>query len=304
MNKPVIFGALLLGVAGLVAASCSSNKNNTTGPSANASGGTTAAGDAGTGGGATGGAPSDAASDVLPFACGHWDASVKLNEEGGLVQIGYTDPSKSVTLAEGGYYAMPGTTYKGYCWTYKDAGGVSAIYPPCGTPQADAAPPPCFTQSTGLCISANWGAGSASNWGGGFGCSLNQGTAAGAAALNTDVIGKTSLTIGVYGCLVPDQLQVQLNVSNPPSDDAGTPGSGYFCNRANLGPPDANGIRSVTVQLADLAQDCWMTGDAGTPTGPKFDAATMVVKSIQAQVNAPTGVRSDWDLCVSQLSIQ
>jgi hypothetical protein len=307
MNKPAILGALLLGVAGSVAASCSSNKDNTA--PANASGGTTATGDAGTGGGATGGGPADSASDALPFACGHWDASVKYGAEGGLSQIGYTDPSKSITLGDGGYYEMPGGTYHGYCWTYKDAGGVSAIYPPCGDPYADGGLPPCFTKDTRLCISANWGPGSATNWGGGFGCSLQQGTAAGALPLNVKIEGKTSLTIGVYGCLVPDQIQVQLNVPAgiAPEFPAGTAGDGYFCNRANLSAPDANGIRTATVQLTDLHEDCWMLNDGGTaPGGPALDPTdpNMVVKSIQAQVNSPTSVSSDWDFCVSQLTIQ
>ena len=115
----------------------------------------------------------------------------------------------------------------------------------------------------------------------------------------------TSMTISVYGCAVPALLQVQLNVVNAPTDpDSGVPGSGYFCNRTTpLGAPDANGIRSATVPLTSLVQDCWITGDAGTAAGPVFDPATMNVRSIQAQINAIDGSATNWDFCVSKWSI-
>jgi hypothetical protein len=304
MNKPAILGALLLGVAASLAASCSSKSDNPATTPNGSSGGSTSA-DGGpspdassggaTGGGASGGgANDDAATDALPFACGHADASVVTDVEGGLTRIGYTDPSRSVTLGDGGHYVMPNSNdkYKGYCFTYGDNAG-SSLYPPCGDTG------PCFTAATGLCPSASLGQGSATTWGGGIGCNLNQAAGEGTAALYTDVIGMTSMTISVYGCAIPDLLQVQLNVVNPPSDDAGTPGSGYFCNRTTpLGAPDANGVRTATVQLRDLQQDCWLTG------GPMFDPDTMNVRSIQAQINAIDGQATNWDFCVSQWSIQ
>jgi hypothetical protein len=206
-------------------------------------------------------------------------------------------------LAEGGHYTMPGGTYKGYCWTFHDPGG-STIYPPCGVADADGGYPPCFTQATGLCVSASLRPGSANTWGGGLGCNLNQAAGTGTAALIATVAGMTSMTISVYGCAVPDQLQVQLNQVNPAVDDAGVKGSGWFCKLATLGPPDANGVRSVTVQLRDLVQDCWVVGEAGTPIGPVFDPETMSVNTIQAQVNSPNSIASNWDFCVSQWSIQ
>ena len=162
MNKPVIFGALLLGVAGYAAASCSSKKDDNgttaTGGQSSTSGGQSSNAGASTGGGPSGGASTAGADSGVPFACGHADASVETNAEGGLVQIGYTDPARSVVLGDGGHYVMPNTKYKGYCFTYVDAGG-SSVYPPCGTTG------PCFTASTGLCPSASLGPGSANDLG-------------------------------------------------------------------------------------------------------------------------------------------
>jgi hypothetical protein len=197
----------------------------------------------------------------------------------------------SVVLGDGGHYAMPNTTYRGSCWTFEDQGG-SSVFPPCRTDGS------CFTPATGLCVSASLPPGSATAWGVGFGCSLNQAAEPGAAPLSTSVAGMTRLTIGVYGCAVPAELQVQLNVVNSPSDDAGIPGSGYFCRRATLGPADANGVRTATVQLTELVQDCWVPG------GLVFEPATMNAKSVQVQINAPEGQASSWDLCVSKLSLE
>jgi hypothetical protein len=197
----------------------------------------------------------------------------------------------SIALQEGGFYAMPSSSYKGYCFTYGDMNG-STLYPPCGTTG------PCFTTATGLCLSANLGSGSATTWGGGFGCNLNQASGAGTTALYIDLIGKTSLTVGVVGCKIPDQLQMQLNVANPPTTASGIPGSGYFCNLATLSAPDANGVRSATIKLTDLTEDCWLAG------GPSLDPATMYAVSMQGQINSITGVPSNWDFCISQLSLQ
>jgi hypothetical protein len=212
-----------------------------------------------------------------------------VSNDGGLIQIGSSDQSTSITLQEGGFYSMS-SKYQGYCFTYDDKNG-STLYPPCGTTG------PCFTQATGLCLSANLGAGSVATWGGGFGCNLDQPSGT-STALYTDITGKASLTVGVTGCKIPDQLQMQLNVANPPATPAGVPGSGYFCKRANLSPPDANGVRSVTIPLTDLTEDCWNDG------GPTLDPATMFVVSVQGQINATEGIASDWDFCISQLSIQ
>jgi hypothetical protein len=185
---------------------------------------------------------------------------------------------------------MPSSSYQGYCFTYGDLNG-STLYPPCGTTG------PCFTLATGLCLSANLGSGSATTWGGGFGCNLNQPTGT-TTALYTDITGKASLTIGVVGCKIPDQLQMQLNVANPPASSSGVPGSGYFCKVADLSAPDANGVRSATIKLTDLTEDCWLGG------GPSLDPVTMKVVSVQGQINAITGVASTWDFCLSQLTIQ
>jgi hypothetical protein len=307
MKKSVVLGVLILGAAGYAAASCASNDNKssstlmpTGGQSSNAG---SSAGGSHAGTTSTGGSSAGSSGDSgPPFACGHADASAEFSQEGGLVRVGYTDPARSVTLGDGGYYAMPGGNYKGYCFTYTDKAG-SYLYPPCGQ-DADGGYLPCFTLSTGMCLSASLGSGSATTWGGGFGCNLNQGTASGAAALNTNVQNMQSITIGVYGCAIPSELQLQLNVSNPPSNDAGTPGSGYFCYRTALGAADASGVRSATFDFTKLVQDCWVTNDAGQQTGPVFDPATMNVKSIQVQVNALDGKASNWDFCVSQLSIQ
>jgi hypothetical protein len=311
MNKPAIIGALLLGVAGYAAASCSSKNDkgttSTGGQSSNTGGGTSTGGqssNAGGGNSATGGTSTGgslATGGSLPFECGHADASAEFGEAG-LVRVGYTDPQRSIVLQEGGHYSMPNSgpdsgpdpRFKGYCFTYDDKNG-STFYPPCGQ-DSDGGYRPCFTAATGLCVSANLGLGSVNTWGGGFGCNLGQ--VPNGSDLYVDVLGITSLTISVYGCAVPDQLQVQLNVVNAPADDAGTPGSGRFCNRATLGDPDANGVRSVTVPLAQLQQDCWLTG------GPMFDASTMYVRSIQAQVNAIDGRATNWDFCVSQWTLQ
>jgi hypothetical protein len=258
MKRPTFLGFYLFGLVACAGAGCANSP------------------------GSDAGAPSAKnckASTVAPFS-----------DDAGLVQIGSSDQSASIPLQEGGFYAMTSTKFQGYCFTYDDKSG-STLYPPCGTTG------PCFTQATGLCLSAKLGAGSVATWGGGFGCNLDQQSGA-SSALYTDIIGKTSLTVGVTGCKIPDQLQMQLNVANPPATPAGVPGSGYFCKRANLSPPDANGVRSVTIQLTDLTEDCWNDG------GPKLDPATMYVVSVQGQINAIESIPSDWDFCISQLSIQ
>jgi hypothetical protein len=260
MKKPTLFGFSLVGLVACAAAGCAGSGSSGTDASAAASKNCNAA------------------------------TNAPVSNDGGLIQIGSSDQSTSIMLQEGGFYAMPSGKYQGYCFTYDDKSG-STLYPPCGTTG------PCFTQATGLCLSANLGAGSVATWGGGFGCNLSQPSGT-STALYTDITGKTSLTVGVTGCKIPDQLQMQLNVANPPATPAGIPGSGYFCKRANLSPPDANGMRSVTIQLTELTEDCWLDG------GPKLDPATMYVVSVQGQINAIESTPSNWDFCVSQLSIQ
>jgi hypothetical protein len=222
----------------------------------------------------------------------HPDAGTVTDEDGGLVRIGATNPDKSVTLDVGGYYKMPSTSYQGYCFAFADdfSPGGSTIFPPCGTTG------PCFTVDTGLCAVANIGIANGSHvYGAAIGCNLKQ-------VQNTtfanyaDVSGKTSVTVAVYGCQVPDQLQVQLNVANPPMTDAGLYGDGYFCNIATLSAPDSNGIRSVTIPIGSFREDCW------NPGGPLLDPSSMLVTSLQAQISA-VATQTVWDFCISKLSI-
>jgi len=261
MKKPTILGLLLVGLVAYSATRCASSS------------------------GTDAGAPATAAKNCSPATVG------PLSDDGGLTRVASSDPGMSIALDDGGHYPMPGGTYKGYCFTFADKAG-STFYPPCGDVG------PCFTKATGLCVSANLGAGSATTWGGGIGCNIDQAAGAGTTALYTDVKGKTSITVAATGCKIPDQLQVQLNVANPPTSAAGVPGSGYFCKLATLGAPDANGVRSATVNLTELTQDCWLTG------GTAMDPATMYATSIQVQINSIEGVPSTWDFCISQLAIQ
>ena len=260
MNKSAIFGVTFLCLSALLTAACAN-----TPPSKDA--------------GSTGGAGGGASCNADPVM-----------DDAGLTKIGTTDPARSITLDVGGFYSIPSTSYKGYCFTYADPAG-STVYPPRGNTG------PCFTVPTGLCLSAKLGAGSAATWGGGFGCSLNQAMET-TTPLLTDVKDKTSLTIGVYGCKIPDELQVQLNVANPPDTSSGVPGSGYFCKRVTLSSADSNGVRTATVKLTEMVQDCWQS------TSPTLDPATMLVKSVQAQINAIDGQATNWDFCVSQISLQ
>jgi len=283
MKTSVILGTLGLGLGACAFAGCSSD-NKTAG----GTGGTSAGGNTSTGGSSSNGGNSDSGT---PQGC---PANVTPEFfDGGLTQVGYSEPTKSVTLGDGGYYEMPNNSkYHGHCFTFADGAG-STIYPPCGDTG------PCFTVNTGLCMTADLGVGSATTWGAGFGCNLNEASTAGAAALFTDVIGMSTITASVYGCSAPPLLQVQLNVVDPPVDSLGVPGSGYFCNRtATWSKPDADGNITATVQLTDLTQDCW------NPGGVVFDPATMHVKSIQGQINAVDGKASTWDFCLSRLSIE
>lgn len=135
---------------------CSSSSKNTN---------TASGGQSNTGGStASGGTKSDAGSpdgSVGGQQC--TPGKIAKMEDGGLVDIGATDPLDSMPLQEGGYYAMPSSTYGGYCFTYSDSidgnTGTSTVYPPCGTSSI------CFTQASGLCPVANLGPSNSNNWG-------------------------------------------------------------------------------------------------------------------------------------------
>jgi hypothetical protein len=285
MNKPAILGAALLGTLAYAIVSCNGSDNKTTngtggqgpgtGGSSSVDSGSPSGGDSGT---------SDECSDV---------GASPTFEDGGLFSIGGTDPSKGVTLAPGGFYAMPSTSYQGYCFTFADNFDPdgSTMYPPCGTTG------PCFTDVSGLCPTANLGVATGSTiWGGGVGCNLNQKQGAGTYVFDSDVTGKTSITVSVFGCKVPAILRIQLNVRSMPSRDAAIPDSGYFCKDATL-KRDTNGMMSGTVLIGDLIQDCW------NGTGLKLDTATMKPTSIQVQLNSDTAKRTTFDFCISKMSI-
>ena len=294
MNKPVIVGAILLCSIGYFVSSCSSTKTNNAG-----NGGADNGGSGSTGGSSShAGSASDAGSDV-PAYCSQYQGGIEKDPDGGVIRYGASDPAQSLVLDVGGYYAMPGTTYHGYCFTFSDStdntvGGTSQVSPPCGTTG------PCYTVASGLCSTMTLDkANSNISWGGGIGCSLHQAQASGATAGYTDIIGKTSVTVTVAGCKVPKVLQVQLNVTNPPFDDAGVLGDGYYCNQATLPEhPDANGIYKVTITMTSFIQDCWN----GLKT-PVLDPATHTVKSLQVQVNSDPLNVTNWDFCISKLSI-
>ncbi len=294
MNKTAILGAALLCGIGYLAASCSGTKSNNAG-----SGGTENGGNSSTGGSTSrDGGTSDAGSDV-PAYCSQYKGGIEYDIDGGVTRYGASDPADSIVLDVGGYYAMPGTNYHGYCFTFSDStdntvGGTLLASPPCGNTG------PCYTVASGLCSTLTLDKANGSiSWGGGIGCSLHQAQASGATAGYTDIIGKTSVTVAVSGCKVPKVLQVQLNVTNPPFDDAGVLGDGYYCNQATLpAHPDANGVYSVTIPMSSFVQDCWN----GVKT-PVLDPATNTVKSLQVQVNSDPSNVTDWDFCISKLSI-
>ncbi len=294
MNKTAILGAALLCGIGYLAASCSGTKTNNAGSGGANNGGNT-------GGSSSQDSGTDAGSDV-PAYCSQYKGGIEYDPDGGVIRYGASDPEDSLTLDVGGYYNMPpGPPYQyhGYCFTFSDStdntvGGTSTASPPCGTTG------PCYTVASGLCstMKLDQAYGSVS-WGAGVGCSLHQGQASTATAGYTDIIGKTSVTVGVYGCKVPKVLQIQLNVTNPPFDDAGVLGDGYYCNRATLPEhPDANGIYTVTIPMTSFIEDCW-----NALTYPVIDPATHTVKSIQVQVSSDPSKATDWDFCISKLLI-
>jgi hypothetical protein len=295
MNKALTYSAIVLVATGAFVASCGTKSDgssttlpNATGGQSN-TGGSSSAGGAATGGAATGGT-------TMKPVCATEAAAGHSYVDGGLVQIGQTIPTDSVKLDVGGFYAMS-SEYHGYCYTIADKYDPetgSFLFPPCGT----AVGAECFTADTGLCTTASLGAANGSKvWGGGIGCSIGQAqgtTYSGPASL----VGKTSLTIEIYGCKIPTKLQMQLTQFNTTLDDAGVLGSGYFCKLVDLSPPDANGRSRATVNFADLKQDCWNSGIL-----PTLDPSTMTAKNIQLQINSDPTARTEWDFCVSKLSI-
>ena len=215
--------------------------------------------------------------------------ATSVTDAGALLRSGATDPRGSVPLDSSGRYVMQSTSYQGYCFTFADNFGSTA-YPPCGSAS------PCFSAQSGLCVMAHLAASSGRAWGAGIGCNLNQAQGTDSLALNADIRGKTKITVAVYGCRVPNQLQVQLDVSNPPMDSSGVLGSGYFCNLVTLSAPDASGISTASIPIRDLRQDCWIAG------GIPIDPATMLVRTVQLQVNASSEA-SGLDFCISNLVI-
>jgi hypothetical protein len=293
MNKTAFLGLVLLGGVGYCVASCSSDTKSNNNNNAATGGETSIGGTVSTGGttspttGATGGSTSA----PNPYCDG---ANLQPERfDGGLVQMGGTDPVNSIPLDVGGFYAQS-DEYKGYCFTYADGKtDGSTIFPPCGGNGNE-----CFTKDTKLCVTAALGVASSSVWGAGIGCSLNEDKETGKAGDPVSLVGKTSVSVEVYGCNVPSKLRLQINV-DPPDYNADTDKlmSGYFCQDVTLSEPDANGARKGTVQISDLQEDCW------DKTNRKVDTSKHTAKSIQLQVNAETS-KKNYDFCVSKFELK
>lgn len=313
MNKPVIFGSLATCALTCIMASCGSEDKTTagtggqssTGGSADASGASSIGGQvgtstpqgvdsssAGTSGQSVGdgGTSSAGSSGAAPVVCDS-AASEPAHVDGGLVRIGGSLPEYSVPLDVGGYYVRGG--YEGFCYTIADGKpDGSTASPPCGTAGGE-----CFTKESGLCISASLGIASDTIWGAGVGCALNQDTE-GSSGDPVSLVEKTGLSVAVYGCRVPDLIRVQLNIY-PPIYDAENDilHSGYYCADVALSQPDESGMRNGTVPLSDLREDCW-TGD-----GLLLDPTSQTAESITMQVGSDKSERTDWDFCLSKLSL-
>lgn len=287
MNKPAIVGAILLCGMGYFVASCSSSssKNNAGSGGQPGTGGATA-----TGGSHDAGTPDSSA--PLPPQCDGTNVGPE-RVDGGLVQIGNTNPASSISLDVGGYYRSG--DYHGYCFGYADgiANIGSTIFPPCGGNGNE-----CFTKDSGLCVTASLGVASSSIWGAGIGCSLGEDQTGGKSPADVSLVGKTSLSVEVYGCSVPSLLRLQVNV-DPPIYDAvnNVLHSGYYCADVTLSAPDSNGARQGSVALSQLQEDCW------NATALYLDTSTQTAKSIQLQINADTVKRTSWDFCVSKFEL-
>ena len=284
MKKTALLGLVLTLGAGTFAASCGSDsKSNTSGSGGDSSvGGSTA-----TGGSATGGASSAA---PAPHCDNATDAGVE-RFDGGIIQVGGTDPVNSVNLDVGGYYDQG--AYKGYCFTYADnKPDGSKSFPPCGGNGNE-----CFTKDSKLCVTTSLGIATADIWGSGIGCSLNEDKTTGKAGDPVSIASVTSLSVEVYGCNAPKSLRLQINV-DPPIYDAVADKlhSGYYCGDVTLSAADANGARAGSIDITKLREDCW------TGAGLLLDKTTQTAKSIQLQINADAK-KTAFDFCVSKFAL-
>ncbi len=291
MNKTAILGMVLLGGVGYLAASCGSDTKSTAG----AGGDTNVGGQPNVGGQSNAGGSTSVTTGGGSTVAPHCDVGATEPErfDGGLVQIGGTDPSNSIDLDVGGFYDQG--DYKGYCFTITDNKNNtpegSNVFPPCGGNGAE-----CFTKDSKLCIAASVGVASNTVWGVGAGCSLNEDQTTGKAGSPVSVSGATTLSIEIYGCSTPKQLRLQLSVDPPIYEaDKELLHSGYYCADVTLSDPDAEGVRKGSIEIAKLREDCW------TGTGLLFDPA-LTAKAIQLQVNAGTA-RTEYDFCVSKFGL-
>ena len=296
MNKTAFLGWVLLGGISCFAAGCSSStKNNTTGSGGQSNTGGSTSNSTSTGGSTTT-TTSTGGGSSLPPLCEAGDAGPQhaADGDGGLIlsQVGETDPSKSIALDVGGYFTSGDA--QGYCFTYADnKPNGSTIFPLCGTNGDE-----CFTKSTGLCVTASLGVASSAIWGAGIGCALSQQQSGNDSGKSVSVASKTSISVEVYGCKVPKTMRVQLNIYPPIYEaDKDLLHSGFYCKDVYFSDPDANGVRKGNVDIAQLREDCW------TGTGLLLATATLTAKSIQIQVNSDGTNRTDWDFCVSKLSV-
>jgi len=293
MNKTAFLGWVLLGGISCFAAGCSSNtKNNTTGSGGSNTGGSTS--NSTSTGGSTTTTTSIGGGSSLPPLCEVGDAGPQhaSDGDGGLIlsQVGDTDPSKSIALDVGGYFTSGDA--QGYCFTYADNKPKgSTIFPLCAGDE-------CFTKNTGLCVTASLGVASDVIWGAGIGCALSQQQSGNDSGKSISLASKTSISVEVYGCKTPKIMRVQLNIYPPIYEaDIDLLHSGYYCADVSFTGPDANGVRKGSVDIAKLREDCW------TGRGLLLDTATLTAKSVQIQINSDGTNRTDWDFCVSKLSV-
>jgi hypothetical protein len=146
-----------------------------------------------------------------------------------------------------------------------------------------------------LCVTTSLGVATADIWGSGIGCSLNEDQTTGKAGDPVSIAGLTSMAIEIYGCNTPKQLRLQINVDPPiyEPDPIDKLHSGYYCGDVTLSSPDSNGVRTGTIEIAKLREDCW------TGTGLLINTTTQTAKSMQLQINAGAQ-RTDFDFCVSK----
>jgi hypothetical protein len=289
MKKTALLGLVLTIGAGTFAAACGSDSksNSGSGGQSNVGGSASVGGSGAVGGTNKGGGSSTTAN---PF-CDGVDAGVE-RFDGGIIQVGGTDPVNSVALDVGGFYDQ--VKYKGYCFTYSDAKpDGSTIFPPCGGNGAE-----CFTKDSKLCVTTSLGVASDVVWGSGIGCSLNEDQTTGKAGDPPSIAGITTLSVEVYGCKTPSSLRLQINVDPPIYEaDIDKLHSGYYCGDVTLSAPDSNGARKGSIDIAKLREDCW------TGTGLLLDPSKQTAKSIQLQVNSDSTKRTDYDFCVSKFAL-